>query len=304
MKKRIFSFLIALCLILPCAMFLTACGGVEYTGLNVQCSQNLEFLVGEDYIDNQIKAVATLSDKTTEDVTGKITIDSSAYKKDVVGKYKIYFKFEEFTEEIEVSVVDKITDTAKINERFNAVIQNSFGTEDYSYEMVFTGKHNNLTFVQDVKLSVDRNGKIVSCVKWYTFGKGASSTNYIFEGWYNGTEENGVFTTRSTTDNINFEIKTESKSFADFNNEIELLAKSMELSSNKTLVLIPQEVYNLKSGNNNFSGELTKIENEYVLVTEKATYVYENNILKTLNGNPINCSNQLILTESDIPTNN
>ena len=298
MKKKILSLIFAMCFIMPCMMFLTACGGTKYTGLNVDCTQNLVFLVGEDYSDSQIKALATLSDGSTEDVTNKITINTDNYNKNVAGKYKIYFEFEEFSSNTEVSVVDKITTTTEINKRFSSVVKNSFGDGAYSFEMTFTGKYNETPFVQNLKYSVNAEGNIITCVKWYLLD---TNSTHIFEGWYNGMADSGVVTIRSTNDNINYEITTSQKSFAEYNAQIQNLSETMGLEVMGLLTLIPSEVVDIINENSIPYGELIKSENSYILTCDKATYIYEDNKLKFIDGVEIIINQETILSESDIP---
>ena len=91
MKKLKFIPIMVCMIMLTIA--LTGCSLFEskYKSFKVQYTEGLQLLLGEEWHDDLIKGTATKSDDTEEDVTSKMTIDTSEYKKDQVGKYKIYF---------------------------------------------------------------------------------------------------------------------------------------------------------------------------------------------------------------------
>ena len=273
MKKLKSLFSVAV-VVLATVVF-AACGAPSYEKLTVNYTSGLEFLVGEDYSDANVTAKATLSDGSTEDVTSKLTINTSEYNKNTMAKYKIYFEFEGMKESCEVSVVDRITTSSIINDRFAKVINNTFGNGAYSFEMTEVTEIDTNTYTtQTIKQTVDASGNIVSYVKWVvTMG---SENVTIYEKWYTGTATAG-----ECVDGV--EEETTAVSFSEFNDEIALDAASAGAYLGDAVVLLPGNVYDLKANTQTLTGELTKAGDVYTL-TSDSTYTYVNNVLTSING--------------------
>ncbi len=289
MRKKLLSLLLAICLVIPCALSLTACGDSKYTALDIEYTADLEFLVGEEYIDNGLKATATTDKGKTEDVTSKVTINSSEYNKNVVGKYKIYVELDELKKSYEVSVVERLTGDASLN-RFKGVIQNTFGDGAYSFSMttVNTVSYTVIPITQNIQHSIDADGNILSYVKWSAVDKFTNPNDVveylIYEAWYKGTVESGVTTIRTTSDNINYTVVTTQQSFAEFNSDIESRADTAGYPANNVPVLLASNVVALTSDNLSLIGELTKTGDIYLFATNEAKYIYKDNKLQSIDG--------------------
>lgn len=102
------SLLAAFAVIVACCVpMLTGCFKLpEHTDFKIHYTPNLEFSVGEEYYDAQLKGYATNLEGVEEDVTEQMEVDSSEYNKDVPGTYKIYCTFEGVTLSYTVTVVE------------------------------------------------------------------------------------------------------------------------------------------------------------------------------------------------------
>ena len=129
MKKLKFGIF---ALVLVCAsLLMTACSfscnlGSNVAKLKLQYTENLQFLVGEEWQDDLLKGTAVYTDDTEKDVTNDMTIDKSDYDKTKAGKYNIKCSYEGLSVDYEVEVVEKFTDSNTINVRLNDVIENTF----------------------------------------------------------------------------------------------------------------------------------------------------------------------------------
>ena len=164
--KNFLLFALVLTFFMP---VLAGCTAVsDYRKLNLEYTNNLEFLVGEDYYDANLKGYAIKADASKEDVTKIMKIDSSTYNKNTVGTYIITCKFEEFEKSYSVRVVNQISNVALINERLEQALKTSFKTDA-------TGKLNyeaeNSVILQGTKFDErlvysENNGIIAAYLKW------------------------------------------------------------------------------------------------------------------------------------------
>lgn len=108
--KNLKRFAVSLTLVLIVACFVPMLSGCfekpEYQQFKIQYTQNLEFNVGEDYYDANLRGVAIKLDGTEEDVTDRMEVDTSEYNKEVPGTYRIYCRFEKHVLSYTVTVVE------------------------------------------------------------------------------------------------------------------------------------------------------------------------------------------------------
>ena len=125
MKKKFITLGLVLCLGFLC-IGLTGCFGPKIEKLEIEYTPNIQFFVGEEWEDDQIKGTATYSDDTTKDVTTELNIDKSKYDKTKVGKYDIVFEYEGLDIKYQVEVVNEMTNIQSISKRIAPCFENAF----------------------------------------------------------------------------------------------------------------------------------------------------------------------------------
>lgn len=232
MKKfKKISFALAFALIITCFVpMLSGCEfsfGSKYKQFEINYTQNLEFFVGEDYYDANLKGIATKKDNTIVDVTDKMEVDASAYNKNKVGTYKIYCEFEDTKLSYEVKVVEEMTDEYSINLRLQKAINNTFKRNEdgvFSYEAfasnLFEAETGVYVWFNEFMIYEDNNGLINAYLK-YDIEDVEDSSNVAtaIEMWYQGTKTAGTITTATYGDEAGVE-KVEDADLETFNTMI------------------------------------------------------------------------------------
>ena len=268
LKFGIFAF------VLVCSsLLMTACSlfGPSVEKLEVEYTANLQLLVGEEWVDDLIKGTAIYSDDTEKDVTKDMKIDKSDYDKTKVGKYEIEFSYKGASADYEVEVVNKITNSATINNRLSKVIDETFKRNGnvLSFEATKTSEVTDEDFVESL-VYVDNNGQISAYTKW-TLGN-----ETILEMHYNGTKDSGIET-------CIFESENNTLEYEDWSLE----AYSLHLLTVAETLVLPAEITPsgiLALEEDIFAGELTLENSVYTLTHEGNTLQYKDNVVTTLNG--------------------
>lgn len=189
----------ALCTVLVLAFsvfFIAGCDFFnvsDYKQFEIEYTKNMEFLVGENYHDPLLKGYATKKDDTIEDVTSKMTIDSSAYNKNAVGQYTIDVTFEGTKLSYSVNVVEEIANETEINVRLQKAIDNTFVRDNngkFSYKAENSQTSNNVTFAETL-IYKDVNGVIDIYLKYEYSSELYLESNAEMEFWYTGNSESG-----------------------------------------------------------------------------------------------------------------
>ena len=274
------SFITALVLVVACFMpILTGCfGGSDYKQFGIKYTLNLEFLVGEDYSDPNLKGTAVKKDGTEEDVTDRMTVNKSAYNKDVVGTYKIYCEFEGIETSYEVKVVNEITNELNVNLRLQDAIENTFKRDEdgvFSYEATCSTYYQEGVNLDEYMIFHDDNEDLSIYLKYsVTSQTDPTDTAVAIEYWYFGTKELGTLTVKSyggttTVDTV------EDISLDDFNGVLYLTE-------------LPNSVFALGIGDVEADVEdcvLTKTGDTYrIECLDGFNVTYTNNVIEEVNG--------------------
>lgn len=219
------------------AMIFAGCsisfGGSDYKQFVVHYTENLQFLVGEDYYDARLKGVATKKDDTTVDVTDRMTVNTSEFKKETPGVYKIYCEFEGIKVNYEVSVVSEITNIATINARIENVQANTFKRDAegvFSYEASNSSEYSEGVNFNEYMIYIDDNGELSIYLRY----EAESSTEpedkqTAIEYWYYGTEDDGSLTMKTYDGEEKVETVTD-MTLSDFQGMIVLISAEMPVS--------------------------------------------------------------------------
>lgn len=270
LKYGVFALILvcACCFMSACDIFSTEPRLEEFV---VQHTQNLEFLVGEDYHDELIKGTAFYSDDTEVDVTEEMEIDKSDYDKTQVGTYEIKFTYKKVQVSYDVKVVNKITNTININNRMVDVIGNTFQRVNgvLSFEAKNETTYEGLDFAEDL-VYVDNNGVVSAYVGW------SLSEMKFIEFYFNGTKESGnVSIVNAFEGGI---MEHTDLSIDDFSMIVLQSASEAQIPA----VLSPSGVLALEE--DTYAGELTLNNNVYTLTFEDYSLQYKNNKIISLNG--------------------
>ena len=283
MKK--FKFIPVIVCMIMLAVALTGCNLFKdkYKNFQVQYTPNLQLLLGEEWHDNQIKGTATKSDDTTEDVTSKMTIDTSEYNKDQVGKYKIYFEFEGIKLDYEVEVVSELTNATFISERLYKVMQNSLVAKDgvlsfdatMSQDITYMGQSGQVKHTMYYR---EDNSIIDVYYKWELVNPD-TTVDTVYEIWYNGTVDDGIM----TIDYQDGDIESGAGTLEDFDALNELLADELAVMIDASVNYIDIAGIQTFQSLTTYTGTLTKNANLYTLAVGTTTITYSNNKLATVN---------------------
>ena len=286
--KGILSFAVVLLATIMC----TACFGPSYTKMTVTHSDSPEFLVGEDYSDPNLKVTVYLDDDSSEDVTSKATIDTSKYNKNQAGKYDIVVKFDEFSYDYKVEVVEEITKTSSVSNRYSKLVETTYG-DSYSFSATYREELWNdiCPLTQTIKGKVNADGTMAIYITWSLF---FDEEDHLWgEFWYEGTKTQGVATIGTNAyGGGDFEYEVADMSLLQFSDAICYLDEAMEM------ILTPDVIIDLNDTSLALSGSITKSGDIYTLVSGFLTLTYQNNIIKTVNGIAIDWS------DVTIPVNN
>ncbi|MBQ7880672.1 MAG: hypothetical protein IJ358_02375 [Clostridia bacterium] len=283
MKK--FKFIPVIVCMIMLAVALTGCNLFKdkYKNFQVQYTPNLQLLLGEEWHDDQIKGTATKSDDTTEDVTSKMTIDTSEYNKDQVGKYKIYFEFEGIKLDYEVEVVSELTNATFISERLYKVMQNSLVAKDgvlsfdatMSQDITYMGQSGQVKHTMYYR---EDNSIIDVYYKWELVNPD-TTVDTVYEIWYNGTVDDGIM----TIDYQDGDIESGAGTLEDFDALNELLADELAVMIDASVNYIDIAGIQTFQSLTTYTGTLTKNANLYTLAVGTTTITYSNNKLATVN---------------------
>ena len=286
--KGILSFAVVLLATIMC----TACFGPSYTKMTVTHSDSPEFLVGEDYSDPNLKVTVYLDDDSSEDVTSKATIDTSKYNKNQAGKYDIVVKFDEFSYDYKVEVVEEITKTSSVSNRYSKLVETTYG-DSYSFSATYREELWNdiCPLTQTIKGKVNADGTMAIYITWSLF---FDEEDHLWgEFWYEGTKTQGVATIGTNAyGGGDFEYEVADMSLLQFSDAICYLDEAMEM------ILTPDVIIDLNDTSLALSGSITKSGDIYTLVSGFLTLTYQNNIIKTINDIAIDWS------DVTIPVNN
>lgn len=231
MKK--FRYIISFALILSFSLvFMSACDfGSQYKQFQVEYTRNLEFLIGEEYEDENIKGIATKRDGTTEDVTNTMETDTSEYNKNVAGTYKIYFEFADIRIHYEVKVVEEITNSNNVNLRLQEAINNTFKRDDnglFSYEASISTEFLDSTYFNEYMIYEDLNGVIDIYLKYEIQSiEDPSNVQVAYEFWYHGTESLGEITLKPYGESP---VVLDDQNIAGFNMHLYNISESLPVS--------------------------------------------------------------------------
>ena len=283
MKK--FKFIPVIVCMIMLAVALTGCNLFKdkYKNFQVQYTPNLQLLLGEEWHDDQIKGTATKSDDTTEDVTSKMTIDTSEYNKDQVGKYNIYFEFEGIKLDYEVEVVSELTNATFISERLYKVMQNSLVAKDgvlsfdatMSQDITYMGQSGQVKHTMYYR---EDNSIIDVYYKWELVNPD-TTVDTVYEIWYNGTVDDGIM----TIDYQDGDIESGAGTLEDFDALNELLADELAVMIDASVNYIDIAGIQTFQSLTTYTGTLTKNANLYTLAVGTTTITYSNNKLATVN---------------------
>lgn len=286
--KGVLSFAVVLLATIMC----TACFGPSYTKMTVVHSDSPEFLIGEDYSDPYLKVTAYLDDDTSEDVTSQATIDTSKYNKNEAGKYDIFVKFDEFSYDYKVEVVDEITKTSSVSSRFSKLVETTYG-DSYSFSATYREELWNdiCPLTQVIKGKVNADGTMAFYISWTLFFDEAD--HLWAEFWYEGTKTQGIATIgMNAYGGGDLEYEVEDMNLLEFSDELCFLDDGMEM------ILTPDVIVDFNDADMAISGSITKSGDIYTLVSGYITLTYQNNIIKTINGIAIDWN------DVTIPVNN
>ena len=286
--KGILSFAVVLLATIMC----TACFGPSYTKMTVVHSDSPEFLIGEDYSDPNLKVTVYLDDDSSEDVTSKATIDTSKYNKNQAGKYDIVVKFDEFSYDYKVEVVEEITKTSSISSRYSKLVETTYG-DSYSFSATYREESWNdiCPLTQTIKGKVNADGTMAFYITWSLFFE--EEDHLWGEFWYEGTKTQGVATIGENAYGIgDLEYEVENMNLLEFSDVICYLDEAMEM------ILTPDVIVDLNDPTLALSGSITKSGDIYTLVSGFLTLTYQNNIIKTINDIAVDWS------DVTIPVNN
>ena len=286
MKK--FKFIPVVVCVIMLAVALTGCNLFkdDYKTFQVQYTPNLQLLLGEEWHDDLIKGTATKSDDTEEDVTSKMTIDTSEYNKDKLGKYKIYFEFSGIKVNYEVEVVNEITNSALITSRLQQVCKNSFEAKDgvlnfnahYSNDVTYNEAEGKL----NQYLVYKQNGENINIYyKWEESSADLSASSAIYQMWYIGTAESGTITLYSNLGEV--DVATD-MTIADFDATTYSIAEQIvQVYSELDAYMIVESFFEAKDLI--FAGSLTKNAGLYTLQeTDIGTIKYQDDKVIYIDG--------------------
>ncbi len=286
--KGILSFAVVLLATIMC----TACFGPSYTKMTVTHSDSPEFLIGEDYSDPNLKVTVYLDDDSSEDVTSKATIDTSKYNKNQAGKYDIVVKFDEFSYDYKVEVVEEITKTSSVSNRYSKLVETTY-SDSYSFSATYREESWNdiCPLTQTIKGKVNADGTMAIYITWSLF---FDEEDHLWgEFWYEGTKTQGLATIgMNAYGGGDLEYEVEDMSLLQFSDAICYLDEAMEM------ILTPDVIIDLNDTSLALSGSITKSGDIYTLVSGFLTLTYQNNIIKTINGIAVDWS------DVTIPVNN
>jgi len=286
MKKLKFMPLVV-CMVML-AIALTGCKLFknDYKDFKVQYTLGLQLLLGEEWHDDNIKGTATKSDGTEEDVTSKMTIDTSKYNKDQVGKYKIYFEFKDTELSYEVEVVEQITNSALISSRMSKVMQNSFVAKDgslsFDAQMVtpFTYESGSFELVQTMYYrEVDGLLHIYYMIETMYVDEPISTLEF----WYAGDSETGLMTADYNNPEVDNDIDILS-SLAEFKTEIQSIVSGVATELGQTFTHINMSDIFALPEISTYAGVLTMNQNLYTFENSDIIVTYKNGKVEDLGG--------------------
>jgi len=284
MKKTKFITMLICMFILT--VFLTGCNlNSGYSQFEIRYTKNLQLFVGEEWHDDLLKGIATKSNGKTEDVTSKMTVDTSKYNKNKVGKYKICCEFADIKIDYEVEVVNEITDTAQITARLQKVMENSIVAKNgvLSFDVLIS---QDVTYMEEdgqIKqyMYYRENNSIIDMYYKWDLVKGDNAETML-EIWYNGIIDEG-FMFVDYNDEITSEI---------FSGEAELFyvdtintTFSVELEDLIDEIVTFMDVESLQyMSTAMYSGSLHKYSDMYVLSNSGVYISYVDGKISSFNG--------------------
>ena len=216
----------------------------------------------------------------------------SKYKKDVPGKYKIYFNLEKKEVEYEVAVVERITNKNTISSRLNPVVANSFKRTNniLKFEAENTSSYVGFDFREKL-IYEDNNGDFSVYYNWKV------NENVVCEAWYFGSETDGKMTIKSYVGEVVYIEEFSGYDLEDYSDYIlNDIADDVFLEVNP--IINVNDILALED--TVFEGELT-LNNETYKLIQSSTYdsiEYSNNMFTEYNGINLTFGNQIIVPKT------